>query len=84
MIQGIVLEETKKFVLPTPDGSVLQSKKRELIQLHGFAGSELRATACFKIHDGFFYIFNSCDAFGVIEVDHTSYYHCIRSPVDHP
>lgn len=84
IIQGIALEETKKFILPTPDGSVLHSEKCEPIQLHGFAGSELGATACFKIHDGFFYTLTNCDAFGVIEVDYTSYYHCIRFPVDDP
>ncbi|KAF2676173.1 hypothetical protein K458DRAFT_410650 [Lentithecium fluviatile CBS 122367] len=80
----IALEGTKKVVLPTPDGSVLHSGKCEPIQLHGFAGSELGATACFKIHDGFFYALTNCDAFGVIEVDYTSYYHCIRFPVDDP
>jgi hypothetical protein len=82
-IQGIALTQEHKFSISDMDGHITKSSKSEPIQLHSFAGSEIGSTVCFKIHEGFFYALTNCDAFDVIEVDFTSYYHCVRFPVAH-
>jgi hypothetical protein len=81
LIQGLSLGE-KKFPIVNADGLITPSPRSEPIQLHGFAGSEIGSTVCFKVHDGYFYAVTNCDAFDVIEVDFTSFYHCVRFPLD--
>lgn len=48
LIQGICLNG-EHSTIPQEDGTVVHSAKSELIQLHGFAGSEIGSTAAFKI-----------------------------------
>ena len=81
MLQGVSLGN-KDFTVNNEDGTSEQSKRSERIQLHGFAGSEIGSTAAFKLHDGHLYAVTNYDAFDVIEVDFTSYYHCIRIPLN--
>lgn len=77
LIQGIALNG-KEFTVTDEDGVSVKSTRSEKIQLHGFAGADIGTTAAFKLHDGHLYGVTNYDAFDVIEVDFTSYYHCIR------
>ena len=54
------------------------------LQLVDFVGSELGSTTCFEIHDGTFYAVTNQTSFETEEVDWTSYYHCVRFPLDDP
>ena len=81
LIQGISLGGKKFGLVDDIDGTPRPSSKTERIQLHSFAGAEIGSSAAFKIHDGYFYGVTNYDAFDVIEVDFTSYYHCIRFPL---
>ncbi|KAI9706632.1 MAG: hypothetical protein M1836_003641 [Candelina mexicana] len=56
----------------------------ETVQLENFVGSDIGLTVFFKIHDGFFYALSNQTSFEVEEIDWTSYYNCIRFPVDRP
>ncbi|KAI9748554.1 MAG: hypothetical protein M1835_001761 [Candelina submexicana] len=56
----------------------------ETVQLENFVGSDIGLTIFFEIHDGFFYALSNQTSFEVEEVDWTSYYNCVRFPVDRP
>jgi hypothetical protein len=62
----------------------IYSMESDVIQLHDFPGSDVGSTVAFKIHDGYFYALSNCSAFDVVEVDWTSFYHCIKFPIDNP
>lgn len=47
-------------------------------------GSDIGATICFEIFDGYFYALSSQTNYEVEEVDWTSFYHCVRFPVACP
>ena len=61
-----------------------QALTRRPVQLTDFAGSEVGATVCFKIHGDHFYAVTNQNSFEVEEVDWTSYYHVVRFAVDDP
>ena len=52
--------------------------------LDGFHGNDVGSTVAFEIHDGFFYAVSNQGTYEVEEVDWTSFYHCIRFPLDKP
>ncbi|OAG09348.1 uncharacterized protein CC84DRAFT_1193214 [Paraphaeosphaeria sporulosa] len=54
------------------------------IQLHGFFGTDLGPTIAFEIHEGYFYAVSNQSTFEAEEIDWTSFYHCMRLPVDNP
>ncbi|KAF2140525.1 uncharacterized protein K452DRAFT_351784 [Aplosporella prunicola CBS 121167] len=54
------------------------------LQLDEFVGSDVGSTVAFEIHNGFFYAVSNQTSFDVEEVDWTSFYHCIRFPLNNP
>ncbi|PSN66286.1 hypothetical protein BS50DRAFT_601229 [Corynespora cassiicola Philippines] len=54
------------------------------IQLQEFFGTDLGSTVAFEIFNGHFYALSNQTSFEVEELDWTSFYHCIRFPVDRP
>ncbi|KAK2867887.1 hypothetical protein FQN49_003376 [Arthroderma sp. PD_2] len=54
------------------------------IQLDNFAGSEIGSTVCFEIKDRYFYAVSNQTSFEDEEIDWTSYYICVRFPLDKP
>ncbi|KAF2654613.1 hypothetical protein K491DRAFT_679541 [Lophiostoma macrostomum CBS 122681] len=54
------------------------------IQLVDFFGGDIGSTVAFEIHDGYFYAVSNQTSFDVEELDWTSFYHCIRFPLDDP
>jgi hypothetical protein len=62
----------------------IESLDSEAIQLRDFPGSDIGITVAFKIHEGHFHALSNCSEFDVVEVDWTSFYHCIKFPIDDP
>ncbi|KAM5445302.1 hypothetical protein MaudCBS49596_007659 [Microsporum audouinii] len=56
----------------------------EPIQLENFAGSEIGSTVCFEIKDRYLYAVSNQTSFEDEEIDWTSYYICVRVPLDKP
>jgi len=56
----------------------------EKIHLPDMVGSEIGSTICFEFHDGYFYALSNQTSFEVEEIDWTSFYHCIRFPLNSP
>ncbi|KKZ61660.1 hypothetical protein EMCG_03810 [[Emmonsia] crescens] len=54
------------------------------VQLENFVGSEIGSSICFEIHDNHFYAISNETGFEDEEIDWTSYYICIRFPVENP
>jgi hypothetical protein len=54
------------------------------IQLQGFFGTDISSTIAIEIHEGYFYAVSNQTSFEVEEIDWTSFYHCIRFPIDNP
>ncbi|KAF1967884.1 hypothetical protein BU23DRAFT_282840 [Bimuria novae-zelandiae CBS 107.79] len=54
------------------------------LQLRGFFGTDIGSTIAFEIHNGYFYAVSNQTSFEVEEIDWTSFYHCIRFPIDNP
>jgi hypothetical protein len=54
------------------------------IHLHDLIGSDIGSTICFEIHDEYFYALSNQTTAEVEEVDWTSFYHCMRFPIDSP
>lgn len=54
------------------------------LQLEEFYGSDLGITVAFEIHDGYFYALSNQICFELEELDWTSFYHCVRFPLDKP
>lgn len=62
----------------------IKSTDSEPVQLKDFPGSDIGTTLAFKIHRGHFYALSNCSQFDVVEVDWTSFYHCIKFPIHDP
>ncbi|QDS75879.1 hypothetical protein FKW77_001985 [Venturia effusa] len=62
----------------------IESVDSEPVQLRDFPGSDIGTTVAFKIHCGYFYALSNCSQFDVVEVDWTSFYHCIKFPILDP
>ena len=60
------------------------STKDHVLQLSDLVGSDIGSTVAFEIHNGYFYALSNQTSFDVEEVDWTSYYHCLRFPLDKP
>ena len=54
------------------------------IHLPDMVGSEIGSTICFEFYEGFFYALSNQTSFEVEEIDWTSFYHCIRFPLNSP
>ncbi|EON64093.1 hypothetical protein W97_03323 [Coniosporium apollinis CBS 100218] len=76
-IRGGPLSRTRHY----PPGA---TDFNDFIQLDDFAGSDVGSTVVFEIHDGYFYALSNQTTFEAEEVDWTSFYHCVRFPLDRP
>jgi hypothetical protein len=56
----------------------------EKIYLSEMAGSDIGSTVCFEIFSNYFYALSNQTSFEVEEIDWTSFYHCVRFPLDSP
>ncbi|KAH6683124.1 hypothetical protein B0J14DRAFT_139432 [Halenospora varia] len=56
----------------------------EKIHLPEMAGSDIGLTNCFEFHNNYFYALSNQTSFEVEEIDWTSFYHCVRFPLDSP
>ncbi|KAH8687680.1 hypothetical protein BGZ60DRAFT_522329 [Tricladium varicosporioides] len=56
----------------------------EKVHLPEMAGSDIGLTNCFEFHDNYFYALSNQTSFEVEEIDWTSFYHCVRFPLDSP
>ena len=56
----------------------------EMIHLPDMVGSEIGSTICFELHNDYFYALSNQTSFEVEEIDWTSFYHCIRFPLNSP
>ena len=54
------------------------------IVLQDFHGNDIGSTVAFEIHDGSFYAVSNQGTYEVEEIDWTSFYHCVRIPLDNP
>jgi hypothetical protein len=72
VIQGFSFDKTR----PLPEARP--------IQLEEFFGTDIGSTVVFEIHDGHFYAVSNQTSFDVEELDWTSFYHCVRFPLDKP
>jgi hypothetical protein len=54
------------------------------IHLPDMVGSEIGSTICFEFHKDYFYALSNQTSFEVEEIDWTSFYHCIRFPLNSP
>ncbi|KAK2737960.1 hypothetical protein FQN57_007314 [Myotisia sp. PD_48] len=54
------------------------------IQLDNFVGADIGSTVCFEIKDGYFYAVSNQTSFEDEEIDWTSYYICVRFPLNNP
>ncbi|KAF3039263.1 hypothetical protein E8E11_006303 [Didymella keratinophila] len=50
--------------------------------LEDFHGNDIGSTVAFEIHDGYFYAVSNQGTYEVEEVDWTSFYHCVKFPLD--
>lgn len=65
-------------------GEAEDQEPADKIILEGFHGNDIGSTVAFEIHDGFFYAVSNQGTYEVEEVDWTSFYHCVRFPLDNP
>ncbi|KAJ8113472.1 hypothetical protein OPT61_g4402 [Boeremia exigua] len=56
----------------------------QVLLLEDFHGNDIRSTVAFEVHDGYFYAVSNQGTYEVEEVDWTSFYHCVRFPLDDP
>jgi hypothetical protein len=56
----------------------------EKIHLPDMVGSEIGSTICFEFYKEHFYALSNQTSFEVEEIDWTSFYHCIRFPLNSP
>ncbi len=59
-------------------------KPGEALLFDDFHGNDIGSTVAFEIHDGYFYAVSNQGTYEVEEVDWTSFYHCVRFPLDNP
>ncbi|TVY91236.1 hypothetical protein LAWI1_G003701, partial [Lachnellula willkommii] len=57
---------------------------KQKIHLPDMVGNEIGSTICFEFHDEHFYALSNQTSFEVEEIDWTSFYHCIRFPLNSP
>lgn len=50
--------------------------------LEDFHGNDIGSTVAFEIHDGYFYAVSNQGTYEVEELDWTSFYHCVKFPLD--
>jgi hypothetical protein len=81
VVQGISLGDRRFKRYYSAEHNTMESADSELVQFTEFPGSDVGSTVAFKIHDGYFYALSNCSAFDVVEVDWTSFYHCVRFPI---
>jgi hypothetical protein len=72
-ISGVSLDD--QFPLPETERPLL---------LEDFHGSDIGSTVAFEIYNDNFYAVSNQGTFEVEEVDWTSFYHCVRFPLDNP
>jgi len=72
IIHGVSLDER----YPMPETAILF--------LRDLAGADIGSTVAFEIHDGYFYALSNQLRFQDEEVDWTSFYYCLRFPLDSP
>ncbi|KAF2628527.1 hypothetical protein BU25DRAFT_37668 [Macroventuria anomochaeta] len=61
-----------------------QEPEPEKLLLEDFHGHDIGSTVAFEIHNGYFYAVSNQGTYEVEEVDWTSFYHCVRFPLDNP
>jgi len=54
------------------------------VHLPDMVGSEIGSTICFEFHKDYFYALSNQTSFEVEEIDWTSFYHCVRFPLNSP
>jgi hypothetical protein len=54
------------------------------VHLPDMVGSEIGSTICFEFHHEYFYALSNQTSFEVEEIDWTSFYHCVRFPLESP
>ena len=54
------------------------------VHLPNLVGSEIGSTICFEFYKEYFYALSNQTSFEVEEIDWTSFYHCIRFPLNSP
>ena len=54
------------------------------VHLPDMVGSEIGSTVCFEFYSNYFYALSNQTSFEVEEIDWTSFYHCVRFPLDSP
>ncbi|PVI05276.1 hypothetical protein DM02DRAFT_610875 [Periconia macrospinosa] len=64
-------------------GVSLKNGQKSRLVLEGFFGTDLSSTVAFEVRDGFFYAVSNQTSFEVEEIDWTSFYHCIRFPLNY-
>ncbi|TVY64244.1 hypothetical protein LSUE1_G008934, partial [Lachnellula suecica] len=76
-------DENMKWIIR---GFTFKTRKwfEEKIRLPDMVGSEIGSTVCFEFHEKYFYALSNQTSFEVEEKDWTSFYHCIRFPLDSP
>lgn len=87
VVKGIALRSDKPFPVERRhqlEGQSTDGRECKPIQLKNFAGHDIGRQVAFQIHDGWFYAVTNCTSFELVEVDWTSFYHCIRFRVDDP
>lgn len=72
-VSGVSLDE--RFPLPGTERPLL---------FEDFHGSDIGSTVAFEIYNDYFYAVSNQGTFEVEEVDWTSFYHCIRFPLNNP
>ncbi|UPX17397.1 uncharacterized protein EKO05_0007756 [Ascochyta rabiei] len=65
-------------------GFELSAEQGRPLLLEDFHGSDVGSTVTFEIHDGFFYAVSNQGTYEVEEIDWTSFYNCIRFPLNDP
>ncbi|KAF3046969.1 hypothetical protein E8E12_009666 [Didymella heteroderae] len=73
LIKGCNLDPTK------PEKDVWMNPP---LLIEDFHGNDVGSTVAFEIHDGYFYAVSNQGTYEVEEVDWTSFYHCVRFPLD--
>ena len=56
----------------------------DALLIEDFHGNDVGSTVAFEIHGGYFYAVSNQGTYEVEEVDWTSFYHCVRFPLNNP
>jgi hypothetical protein len=71
------------FAISLDERFPLHKSERPLL-FEDFHGTDIGSTVAFEIYNDHFYAVSNQGTFEVEEVDWTSFYHCIRFPLDNP